>query len=141
MIVGFPGETKDDFLETYNFLNDLDISYLHVFTYSERANTLAETLKGKVHGSERSDRNTMLRTLSEKKRRFFYEQHLTEKTEVLFESEEENGTMFGFTNNYIKVVTAYDPLWVNEIKKVKLKAINAEGFVEVEPVVELVASR
>ena len=141
VIVGFPGETKDDFLETYNFLNDLDISYLHVFTYSERANTLAETLKGKVHGSERSDRNTMLRTLSEKKRRFFYEQHLSEKTEVLFESEEENGTMFGFTNNYIKVVTAYDPLWVNEIKKVKLKAINAEGFVEVEPVVELVASR
>ena len=135
VIVGFPGETKEDFTETYNFLNDLDISYLHVFTYSERANTLAETLKGKVHGSERSDRNTMLRTLSEKKRRYFYEQHITENAEVLFESEEENGTMFGFTNNYIKVVTAYDPLWVNEIKKVKLKRINADGFVEIEPVI------
>ncbi len=136
VIVGFPGETDEDFSITYNFLNELDVSYLHVFSYSERANTLAATMKGKRPNRDRSERSTMLRTLSEKKRRFFYEQHISETAEVLFEAEEENGSMFGFTNNYIKVVTAYDPLWVNELKKVRLKTINSEGLVEIDPVWE-----
>lgn len=138
VIVGFPGETDEDFNVTYNFLNELDVSYLHVFSYSERANTLAATMKGKRPNRDRSERSTMLRTLSEKKRRFFYEQHISETAEVLFEAEEENGSMFGFTNNYIKVVTPYDPLWVNELKKVKLKVINNEGLVEIDPVWEKV---
>jgi len=136
VIVGFPGETDEDFNVTYNFLNELDISYLHVFSYSERANTLAATMKGKRPNRDRSERSTMLRTLSEKKRRFFYEQHISETAEVLFEAEVENGSMFGFTSNYVKVVTAYDPLWVNELKKVKLKVINSDGLVEIEPVWE-----
>jgi len=136
VIVGFPGETDEDFNVTYNFLNELDISYLHVFSYSERANTLAATMKGKRPNRDRSERSTMLRTLSEKKRRFFYEQHISGTAEVLFEDDEENGSMFGFTSNYIKVVTPYDPLWVNELKKVKLKVINSEGLVEIEPVWE-----
>jgi threonylcarbamoyladenosine tRNA methylthiotransferase MtaB len=140
VIVGFPGETDEDFNITYTFLNELDISYLHVFSYSERENTLAATMKGKRPNRDRSDRSTMLRSLSEKKRRFFYEQHLTETASVLFEADEENGSMFGFTSNYIKVVTPYDPLWVNELKKVKLKEINGEGLVEIDLVWEKVVS-
>ena len=140
VIVGFPGETDEDFNFTYNFLTELDISYLHVFSYSERENTLAATMKGKRPNRDRSERSTMLRTLSEKKRRFFYEQHLSETADVLFETEEENGSMFGFTSNYIKVVHPYDPLWVNELKKVKLKLINGEGLVEIDPVWEKVVS-
>lgn len=132
VIVGFPGETHDDFLETYQFLNELDISYLHVFTYSERANTLASTMEHSVPGHERSDRSKMLHILSDKKRRHFYEQHLGSEATVLFENDIENGKMHGFTNNYIRVAVKYDPLLVNELKAVKLVSINSEGLVEVE---------
>ena len=134
VITGFPGETKEEFLRTYEFLNEIDISYLHVFTYSERANTLAVSLDGIVPQRVRQERSTMLRTLSEKKRRYFYEQHIGETFEVLFEVENNSDRMFGFTENYIRVEAKYDPLRVNEIKKVHLKSINTNGHVEVEEV-------
>ena len=131
VIVGFPGETKQDFLDTYNFLNELDVSYLHVFTYSERDNTVANELKGKVPSSERAERSKMLHILSEKKKRAFYEQNIGNVEEVLFENDVENGTMFGFTRNYIKVSAKYDPLMVNETRNVKLMNITADGCMEV----------
>lgn len=132
VIVGFPGETEDDFLETYAFLNELPISYLHVFPYSERANTPAATMAGAVPPQERSRRAEMLRILSEKKRRLFYEQHLGTETRVLFEADVENGQMQGFTENYIRVTAKYDPVLVNEVKQVRLTNITSEGLVEVE---------
>ncbi len=132
VIVGFPGETEDDFLETYAFLNELPISYLHVFPYSERANTPAATMAGAVPPQERSRRAEMLRILSEKKRRLFYEQHLGTETRVLFEADVENGQMQGFTENYIRVTAKYDPVLVNEVKQVRLTNITPEGLVEVE---------
>jgi threonylcarbamoyladenosine tRNA methylthiotransferase MtaB len=134
VIVGFPGETDQDFLDTYQFLNELDISYLHVFTYSERENTLAASMKNPVHGSKRADRSKMLHILSEKKRRKFYEDNLGKTAKVLFENDVENGLMHGFTSNYIRVAVKYDPLLVNEIKTVKLTSINAQGHVEAEEV-------
>jgi threonylcarbamoyladenosine tRNA methylthiotransferase MtaB len=134
VIVGFPGETKEDFLETYQFLNELPISYLHVFTYSERENTPAALMDGSVPGSARADRSKMLHILSDKKRRKFYEENLGNEAYVLFENDVENGRMFGFTQNYIRVTAKYDPLLINEIKKVKLTSINENGFVEVEEV-------
>jgi threonylcarbamoyladenosine tRNA methylthiotransferase MtaB len=134
VIVGFPGETDEDFLETYQFLNELDISYLHVFTYSERENTLAATLPGIVPGSERAERSKMLHILSDKKRRNFYQQCLGSEATVLFENDIENGKMHGFTENYIRVVANYDPVLINELKKVKLSSINDAGLAEVEEV-------
>jgi threonylcarbamoyladenosine tRNA methylthiotransferase MtaB len=137
VITGFPGETNEDFLETYNFLNGLDVSYLHVFTYSERENTFALNIKPVVPQKERNERTGMLRILSEKKRRFFHEQNLGKTAEVLFEAaeeEEEEGKMYGFTENYIRVITAYDPVLVNEVKKVKLVSINEKNVVEIEEV-------
>ncbi len=134
VIVGFPGETKEDFLETYQFLNELDISYLHVFTYSERENTLAATMPEVVPASQRSERSKMLHILSDKKRRAFYESHLGNEFKVLFENDIEDGMMHGFTQNYIRVAAKYDPILINEIKKVRLTAINAKGHVEVEEV-------
>ncbi len=132
VIVGFPGETEEDFLETYKFLNDLDISYLHVFPYSERANTKAIHMEGVVAPEERQRRADMLRILSEKKRRFFYEQQLGNTFTALFESEEKNGRMNGFTENYVKVSIPYDPLLVNELCQVRLDSINENMEVEVE---------
>jgi len=132
VIVGFPGETEADFLETYYFLNDLDISYLHVFPYSERANTIAINLPGIVPVKERNRRADMLRSLSEKKKRLFYEQHLSYETSVLFEADIHDGLMEGFTENYIRVVAKYDPLLVNETKQVRLTQINAQGLMEAE---------
>lgn len=140
VIVGFPGETREDFLDTYQFLNELDISYLHVFTYSERANTHAVGMKGIVPLPERAERSKMLHILSDKKKRAFYEQHLGTEEEVLFEEEVDNGQMFGFTRNYIKVSAKYDPLLVNEIKKVKLVSILEDGCVGVaESEIEVLA--
>jgi threonylcarbamoyladenosine tRNA methylthiotransferase MtaB len=138
VIVGFPGETKEDFLETYHFLNELEISYLHVFTYSERDNTLASTLPGSVSSVERAERSKMLHILSDKKRRFFYESQLGKKTQVLWEAEINQGKMYGFTSNYVKVTTPYDPLLVNELKEVKLTHINEENTVEVADALVLV---
>lgn len=129
VIVGFPGETQEVFLETYNFLNELDISYLHVFTYSERVNTTAYKMEGKVSGAIRGERNAMLQILSEKKRRYFYNQHLGKTYLVLFEAEQTGGWMYGFTPNYIKIKTAYDPLLVNEIATAELCNIDEDGVV------------
>jgi threonylcarbamoyladenosine tRNA methylthiotransferase MtaB len=131
VIVGFPGETQEDFVDTYEFLNGLDISYLHVFTYSEREQTEAATMKGKVVGSTRFERNKMLQILSDKKRRAFYQSQIGKHAEVLFEDDQKNGFMHGFTKNYVKVKAKYDPLMVNELKNVKLVAITADGEVEV----------
>lgn len=137
VIVGFPGETREDFIDTYNFLNDLPISYLHVFTYSERENTIAAQMEGAVPGAQRSDRSKMLHILSEKKRRAFYEQNLDNIGKVLFESDEKDGYMHGFSKNYVRVRTPYDPLLVNEIIPVKFLAIAPTGDVEVEELPQL----
>ena len=131
VIVGFPGETDELFLETYNFLNELNISYLHVFTYSERANTRAVELEGVVPMKKRNERSKMLRILSEKKRRKFYEENLGETFTVLFEEDIENGMMHGFTENYIRVAAKYDPILINELKQVTLDEILETGNVGV----------
>lgn len=140
VIVGFPGETQEDFLDTYQFLNELDISYLHVFTYSEREQTEAATMKGKVAGSTRFERNKMLHILSDKKRRAFYESQIGGIGQVLFEDDQKNGYMHGFTKNYVKVRAKYDPIMVNELKNVQLLGLSAEGEVEVAEVETLVHS-
>ncbi len=129
VIVGFPGETDEDFLETYRFLNELDISYLHVFTYSERPNTPAATLPGRVPMQVRRQRNEMLTILSEKKRRHFYEQHLGQVREVLFEHSKRPARMTGFTDNYIRIDMPLQSDWINTIRPVHLEHINEEGQV------------
>src|ERR1700753_1529291 len=131
VIVGFPGETREDFIETYNFLNELNISYLHVFTYSERENTLAAEMSGVVPGSTRADRSKMLHILSDKKRRAFYDTQLGRTEEVLFEGDIKDGFMHGFTRNYVKVKTKFDPVLVNELKTVHLTKISSDGDVEI----------
>ena len=132
VIVGFPGETDADFLDTYNFLNELPISYLHVFPYSERPDTLAPTLPGRVQDRVRHERTTQLRSLSEKKKRYFYEQHLGLETDVLFEDDVTDGRMEGFTPNYIRVAAKYDPLLVGEMKTLRLAGVSATGLMEAE---------
>lgn len=132
VITGFPGETDEEFLKTYQFLNELDISYLHVFTYSERANTTAIDMDGSVPMSVRNDRTTMLRTLSEKKRHAFYQSQLGKTANVLFEEEVIDGQMFGFTENYVRVKAKYDPVLINEVKSVILTELDGEGHVLVE---------
>ncbi|WP_293887624.1 MULTISPECIES: tRNA (N(6)-L-threonylcarbamoyladenosine(37)-C(2))-methylthiotransferase MtaB [unclassified Sphingobacterium] len=136
VIVGFPGETREDFIDTYNFLNDMEISYLHVFTYSERENTIAAQMEGAVPGAQRSDRSKMLHILSEKKRRAFYESQLGEIGDVLFEADEKDGYMHGFSKNYVKVRTLYDPLLVNEVVPVKYMEVTDSCEVGVEEVPE-----
>ncbi|TKB97823.1 tRNA (N(6)-L-threonylcarbamoyladenosine(37)-C(2))-methylthiotransferase MtaB [Pedobacter cryophilus] len=131
VIVGFPGETREDFLDTYNFLNELDISYLHVFTYSERDDTPAKDMEGVVPGSQRADRSKMLHILSDKKRRAFYETQLGKNALVLFEADHKEGFMHGFTSNYVKVKVKYDPVLVNELKTVKLTELLPDGEVSV----------
>ena len=131
VIVGFPGETREDFVDTYNFLNELDVSYLHVFTYSERENTLAAEMKGVVPGSTRAERSKMLHILSDKKRRAFYERQLGKQAEVLFEGDVKEGFMHGFTRNYVKVKTKFDPVLVNELKTIQLTQISPDGDVEI----------
>jgi len=127
VIVGFPGETEQDFLETYNFINELDVSYLHVFTYSERPNTDAIELKEVVQIAVRKERNKMLRILSEKKQRNFYGQHIGTTRKVLFESENKNGFITGFSDNYIKTTVPFDENRCNKIESVKLIALNEQG--------------
>jgi threonylcarbamoyladenosine tRNA methylthiotransferase MtaB len=131
VIVGHPGETNDLFLETYQFLNELDISYLHVFTYSERENTLAVTIKPVVAKSDRAERSKMLHILSEKKKRHFYQTQIGKTGTVLFEDEIQNGQMLGFTENYVRVAVKYDPLLVNETKTVQHDHVGDAGFMEV----------
>ncbi|MFM8242722.1 MAG: tRNA (N(6)-L-threonylcarbamoyladenosine(37)-C(2))-methylthiotransferase MtaB [Crocinitomicaceae bacterium] len=130
VIVGFPGETDEDFMATVNFLTDLDVSYLHVFTYSERANTGAPKLGEKVPMEIRRERSKQLHLLSDRKKRHFYSQHLHTKRVVLFEQEEDNGWIYGFTDNYIKVKHKFNSKLVNQIVPVLLQKIDSEGFVE-----------
>ncbi len=131
VIVGFPGETDELFLETYHFLNDLDIAYLHVFTYSERDNTEAAHFDNVVDAAVRSKRSKMLRSLSVKKRRQFYESQLGKTKTVLWESENKQGYIYGFTENYVKVKTPWNPELVNQLQTVKLTAIDDHGDVRV----------
>lgn len=137
VIVGFPGETTEDFLDTYNFLNELNISYLHVFSYSERENTPAAEMENPVPGSQRADRSKMLHILSEKKRRSFYETQLGKKFEILFEADHKNGFLHGFSRNYVKVKTEYDPLKVRDLRTVRLENIASDGDVEISEVLEV----
>ena len=137
VIVGFPGETDAHFLETYNFLNELDISYLHVFTYSERDNTEAVNMDGIVPNNVRSKRSKMLRGLSVKKRRAFYESQIGTTRTVLFESENKEGYIHGFTENYVKVKAPWNPELVNTLHQVKLTKIDDDGLVRFEFVKQL----
>jgi len=139
VIVGFPGETDEHFLETYNYLNDLDISYLHVFTYSERPNTEAVLLDGVIPKNVRAKRSKMLRGLSVKKRRAYYESQLGNTSTVLFESENKEGYIHGFTENYVKVKTPWNPELVNTLHKVTLTKIDEDGLVRFDFVKEPVA--
>ena len=129
VIVGFPGETDEHFIETYHFLNDLDISYLHVFTYSERDNTEAALMSGVVPANVRAKRSKMLRGLSVKKRRAFYESQLGTNRTVLFESENKEGYIHGFTENYVKVKTPWNPELVNTLHEINLTKIDDDGSV------------
>ena len=129
VIVGFPGESDDDFLATYNFLNDLDVSYLHVFTYSERENTLAAEMQGAVLPEIRKRRSKMLRGLSVKKRRAYYESQIGTRRKVLLEGENKKGYMYGFTENYVRVRTPWNPDLVNSMLEVELTEVDAEGVV------------
>jgi threonylcarbamoyladenosine tRNA methylthiotransferase MtaB len=124
VIVGFPGESEEDFLESYRFLNDLDISYLHVFTYSERANTPADQMSHPVPMEIRRARNEKLRILSHKKRIAFTQQYLGTKRKVLFERSKNNNLMSGFTDNYIKVTLPYESDMINQIAEVSLTDID-----------------
>ncbi len=132
VIVGFPGETDELFLETYNFLNELDISYLHVFTYSERDNTEAMAMEGVVPANVRAKRSKMLRGLSVKKRRAFYESQIGLDRTVLFEGENKEGYIHGFTENYVKVKTPWNPELVNTLHHVNLTKIDEDGSVRME---------
>lgn len=129
VIVGFPGETEDDFKETYRFLQELDISYLHVFTYSERANTPASDMANPVPMNVRRERNEMLRILSEKKKRAFYEQHIGRTQSVLVEHSKTEGMMTGFTENYVKVIIPESTGMVGRVQNVLLKSIDENGLV------------
>jgi threonylcarbamoyladenosine tRNA methylthiotransferase MtaB len=138
VITGFPGETEPEFMKTYEFLNALPVSYLHVFTYSERANTRALKYGDIVPQKVRQKRSTMLRSLSEKKKRFFYESQHQSNRKVLFEYDVQEGRMLGFTENYIRVSAPYDPMMVNTVVPVKLKNLNPEGIYDVEEIYSLV---
>lgn len=145
VITGFPGETHEDFLDTYNFINELNVSYLHVFTYSERQNTQAIDLEGVVPVRDRNERSKMLRILSEKKKRAFYEENIGTSRTVLFEDDVDNGKMHGFTENYLRVEAAYDPLMINETQHVVIKNISERMTMQVElestaPVDQMVVS-
>lgn len=128
-IVGFPGETDELFLETYNFLTQLEISYLHVFTYSERDNTPAAIMDGVVPKKVRNKRSKMLRGLSVKKRRAFYESQLGTSRTVLFEGENKQGYIHGFTENYVKVKAPWNPEWINTLHQIELTEIDEDGLV------------
>jgi len=127
VIVGFPGETEEDFLETYHFLQRLDISYLHVFTYSERANTLAAEMPGGVPVEERRRRNHALRGLSEMKRRAFYAEHTGTTRPILFEQHKNPALLSGFTDNYVKIEMPFEAGRVNTIAPVLLENLTLDG--------------
>lgn len=130
VIVGFPGETDEDFLATVHFLKDLDISYLHVFTYSERANTGAPKLGTKVPMETRRERSKILHLLSDRKKQAFYQTQIGQKRTVLFEQEENEGYLYGFTENYVKVKTKFNAALVNELIEVELTEIDRDGLMK-----------
>ncbi|MEL6557837.1 MAG: tRNA (N(6)-L-threonylcarbamoyladenosine(37)-C(2))-methylthiotransferase MtaB [Bacteroidota bacterium] len=132
VIVGFPGESEEDFMETYKFLQELDISYLHVFTYSERPNTRAIEMGEVVPLQERNKRSKMLRILSEKKKRLFYEQNLERESTILFEGENIDGKMLGFSENYVRVATNYDENLVNRLIPATIKEIGEDSYAVAE---------
>jgi threonylcarbamoyladenosine tRNA methylthiotransferase MtaB len=136
VIVGFPGETEKDFLETYHFLKDLPVSYLHVFTYSERANTDAPSMNNPVPLKIRHERSKMLRTLSEKIKRQFYLENIGREDIVLFENDIKDGMIEGFTNNYVRVKAKYDPILINELKKIKIMDLSDDGVMNITEVEE-----
>jgi threonylcarbamoyladenosine tRNA methylthiotransferase MtaB len=139
VILGFPGETDEEFLKTYSFLNELDISYLHVFPYSERSNTTANKMQGKVLLRTRNERVQQLQILSEKKKRYFYESQLGSTQEVLWEAENIANSLVGFTANYVKVKTTYDPMLINEITSVQLQSIDADMLVRTKQLQAFIA--
>ena len=128
VIVGFPGETEEHFLNTYNFLNELDISYLHVFPYSERNNTTAKKMEGKVLKADKMERAKRLRILSEKKKRYFYETQLGKSMQVLWEEERQGDNMQGFSENYVRFEAPYDSTKVNTIEILNFDQINESGL-------------
>ena len=132
VIVGFPGETEEEFMETVNFLKELDISYLHVFTYSERANTTAIKMEDAVPMHVRKERSKILHLLSDRKKRMFYEQNLGNIRNALIESEQDEGWMYGFTENYVKIRIPFDATFANQFKKVRLIKVNSEGTMDCE---------
>ena len=127
VIVGFPGETEENFLETYHFLNELDVSYLHVFSYSERDNTEAIKMSGVVDKATRNKRSKMLRVLSVKKKHSFYEKQIGTVRSVLFEHENKDGFMYGFTENYLRVKTKFNSEFSNQIVKTKINKMDENG--------------
>ena len=138
VIVGYPGETDEEFEKTYQFLLDLDISYLHVFTYSERDNTTAIRIEDIVPQDVRNERSKRLRILSSKKKRAFYTSQIGKEYTVLWEGEKHEEVLHGFTENYLKASTSYDPNKVNQLQRVKITGINGDGLVDVE-VLEVLA--
>lgn len=132
VIVGFPGETDEAFEETVDFLKDLPVSYFHVFTYSERANTTAVKLKDVVPHAVRAERSKRLHILSDKKKRAFYESQLNTQRSVLFEADEDYGFMTGFTENYVKVKIPFNEAFINQILPVKLTEIDRDGVMKCE---------
>jgi threonylcarbamoyladenosine tRNA methylthiotransferase MtaB len=138
VIVGFPGETDEEFMETVDFIKDLDISYLHVFTYSERANTTARKMGEVVPVNVRRERSRLLQQLSEKKKRSFYESQVGKIKQVLFESEELEGVITGFTENYVKVKSAFEPNLINQLVDINLDEIDRDGVVKIKNSVEVI---
>jgi len=132
VIVGFPGETDEYFIDTLNFLKELKISYLHVFTYSERNNTLASTMNFQVPKEVRTKRSMILRSLSDKKRRIFYESQIDLDKTVLYETENRRGYIYGYTENYLRVRTPWNPELTNKLKPVKINEIDKDGYIRVE---------
>lgn len=132
VIIGFPGETDEEFMETVDFIKDIDVSYLHVFTYSERVNTGATKLGDSVPMAVRRERSKMLHILSDKKKRAFYEQNIGSTRTVLFENEEDNGMITGFTENYVKVKIPFDPAFSNTFQTVRLTEIDRDGLMKCE---------
>ena len=132
VIVGFPGETEEYFNETLDFLKELDISYLHVFSYSKRDNTIAAKMDLQVPDQIKIKRSMILRSLSDKKRRSFYQSQIGLDKTVLYEAENKKGYIYGYTENYIRVRSAWNPELANKLALVKIKSIDNEGFVRVE---------
>jgi threonylcarbamoyladenosine tRNA methylthiotransferase MtaB len=132
VIVGFPGETEEDFADTYEFIKSLDITYLHIFSYSERPGTRALQLEGKVSEADKRQRSKALHSLSEAKKKEFYLKHIGHEESVLWESDNHSGFMHGFTGNYIKVRTAFDPALINKIRRVRITSLNPDDSCEIE---------